>query len=164
MKHKSRQNLFYLLKYQTQSQGRNTIKLSFIDKAIKSNIYCPYYLPDIDRYAVCQTIETMFANKLVAITDHYQKYKTIAGRDLYDIHHFFLQGYHYHQPVIKERTGQTAALYLHHLIKFISEKVTDKIITQDLNFLLVPKKFQLIRKVLKNETLMFLNDEIARLS
>ncbi|KKU06990.1 MAG: hypothetical protein UX11_C0022G0023 [Candidatus Collierbacteria bacterium GW2011_GWC2_45_40] len=42
------------------------------------------------------------------------------------------------------------------LIKFIDDKVTDKIITEDLNSLLPLEKFNKIRKVLKQEVLMFL--------
>ena len=42
--------------------------------------------------------------------------------------------------------------------------ITQKIIDQDINFLLPPQKFQQIRKNLKNETLMFLRDEIERIS
>jgi len=42
---------------------------------------------DIDRYVNCQTLETLVANKMVAITDRYKLHKSIAARDLYDIHY-----------------------------------------------------------------------------
>ncbi|OGK21598.1 hypothetical protein A3C23_01810 [Candidatus Roizmanbacteria bacterium RIFCSPHIGHO2_02_FULL_37_13b] len=160
VKQKSRRTLFYLLKYHSSGQFRNTIKLSLIDQALKSNIYQHQYLFEIDRYAVCQTKETMFANKLVAVTDRYQKYKTIAGRDIYDIHHFFIQGYPYHASIIEERTAMTSHAYLIKLVKFIEKKVTDKIITQDLNFLLPQDQFHIMRKVLVQEVLMFLKRDI----
>ncbi|MEK9169429.1 MAG: nucleotidyl transferase AbiEii/AbiGii toxin family protein [Patescibacteria group bacterium] len=155
---KSNKTLFYLLKYSAKSGSRNTIKLSLIDTALKSNTYSSFYLPEIDRFAFCQTPDTMFANKLVDVTDRYRKHKMIAGRDIYDIHHFFLSGFKYNKEVIKERTGKQPASYLKDLIKFIDNKVTNKIINEDLSFLLTHEKFQLIRKVLKRETLMFLKN------
>lgn len=160
---KSSKSLFYFVKYSAKQGLQNTIKLSLIDKSLKSNTYSPFYLAEIDRFAFCQTPDTMFANKLVAVTDRYKKHKMIAGRDIYDIHHFFLSGFYYNKEVIKERTGKQPVNYLKDLIKFIDTKVTDKIISEDLSFLLTYEKFKLIRKVLKRETLMFLKDEIKRL-
>ncbi len=160
---KSNKSLFYLLKYLAKPGSRNTIKLSLIDTALKSNLYSSFYLAEIDRFAFCQTKETMFANKLVALTDRYKKHKMIAGRDIYDVHHFFLSGFYYNEAVIKERTKKQPVDYLKDLIKFIDIKVTDKIISEDLSFLLTYEKFQLIRKVLKKETLMFLKNEIKKI-
>jgi len=160
---KSRQTLFYLLKYKSHLSSRNSLKLSLIDIALKSNQYAPQFLSEIGRFALCQTIETMFANKLVAITDRYKKRKMIAGRDLYDVHYFFLKGHRYLPEIIVERTGKKPASYLKELKDFIDKKVNEKIITEDLNFLLPAKKFKLIKKVLKRETLMFLKDELLRL-
>jgi len=154
--------LFYVLKYPSPPNQRNTIKLSLTDLALKSNQYETFYLKDIDRFAICQTKETMFANKLVAIIDRYQKYKTIAGRDLYDIHHFFIYGYDYLDEVIIERTGKKPKEYLRQLIDFIEEKVSDKIISQDLSFLLPYERFVKIRKILKQEVLMFLKEEVKK--
>ena len=54
----------------------------------KSNVYETVRLVEIDRIATCQTIETMFANKLVALIERREKTGSIAGRDLYDVHHF----------------------------------------------------------------------------
>lgn len=160
---KSNKSLFYILKYSAKPDTRNTIKLSLIDTALKSNFYSSFYLAEIDRFAFCQTKETMFANKLVAVTDRYKKHKMIAGRDIYDVHHFFLSGFNYTEAVIKERTGKRPADYFKELIKFIDTKVTDKIICEDLSFLLPYEKFKLIRKTLKREALMFLRDEIKRI-
>lgn len=159
---KSNQSLFYLVKYSAKPGSRNTIKLSLIDTALKSNLYSSFYLVEIDRFAFCQTPDTMFANKLVAVTDRYKKHKMIAGRDIYDVHHFFSSGFRYNEDVIKERTKKHPVEYFKDLIKFIETKVTDKIINEDLSFLLTKEKFQLIRKVLKRETLMFLKDEVKK--
>lgn len=120
---KSSKSLFYLLKYPTKLGSRNTIKLSMIDVALKSNRYASYYLSEVDRFAFCQTKETMFANKLVAVIDRHKKHRMIAGRDIYDIHHFFLSGFHYTEAVIKERTGKQPVHYLQDLITFIDTKV-----------------------------------------
>ncbi|MBI5123071.1 nucleotidyl transferase AbiEii/AbiGii toxin family protein [Candidatus Roizmanbacteria bacterium] len=161
---KSNKSLFYLLKYSAKPGLRNTIKLSLVDTALKSNLYSSFYLSEIDRFAFCQTPDTMFANKLVAVTNRYKKHKMIAGRDIYDIHHFFLSGFHYNEAVIKERTNKQPADYFKGLIKFIDSKVTEKVINEDLSFLLTREKFQLVRKVLKRETLMFLKNEITKLT
>ena len=160
---KSSKTLYYVLKYESKPGLRNAIKLSFIPLEFKGNDYKPHYLPEIDRYANCQTVETMFGNKLVALTDRYKKTKTIAGRDLYDIHHFFTQGYKYNAKIISERTKKPVRIYLKELIDFIKDKVTEKTINEDLSYLLPPEKFNKIRKTLKNETLIFLNDEIQRI-
>lgn len=164
IKQKSASTLYYVLKYQSKPGLRNTIKLSLIDNKFKSNKYKPSFLKEIDRYAICQTIETMFGNKLVAVTDRYKKYRTIAGRDIYDIHYFFINGYKYNREIIKERTGKNTDSYLKELIKFIDKKVNGKVISEDLSFLLPAEKFQTIKKVLKSETLMFLKNEINNLA
>jgi predicted nucleotidyltransferase component of viral defense system len=126
---------------------------------IKTNQYKVQYFPEIDRLINAQTIETMFANKLVAIMDRYDLHHTIAGRDIYDIHHFFISGYSYLGPVIKERTGVDPKHYFEKLIEFIKQKVTQTTINEDLSTLLPNQKFQAIRKVLIPETISFLTSE-----
>lgn len=154
---------FFLIKYaNNQPGGRNSIKISTTDNVPKANEYKVQYLFEIDRLINSQTIETMFANKLVAVTDRYNKYKTIAGRDIYDIHYFFLQGYKYKEEIIKERTGQKANDYFSALIDFLNIHVNQTIINEDLNVLLEPKKFQQVRKILLSETIHFLTLEKSR--
>jgi len=105
----------------------------------------------------------MFANKLVAALDRFEKNGSIAGRDIYDIHYFFISGYTYNKDVIFERRNITdIKIYFKELIDFIDRNITEKIITQDLNMLLPYKKFIMIRKVLKSETIMLLSDEMKR--
>jgi len=106
----------------------------------------------------------MFANKLVALTDRYQVRESIAGRDVYDIHHFLTEGYPYADAVIEERTTLSVREYLVSLRSFIERYVTDEIITQDLNTLLPYQAFSRIRTTLKQETLTALTREIDRLS
>jgi predicted nucleotidyltransferase component of viral defense system len=155
--------LFFQIKYPSESGKRNTMKVSASNLTIKANQHKAQYLPEIDRLMKCQTIETMFANKLVAVTDRYNAHRTIAGRDIYDIHHFFMRGYAYLEPVIKERTGLDVRDYLKKLADFITKHVTQTIINEDLNTLLPPDKFQQIRKILIPETLSLLAREQDRL-
>lgn len=148
--------LFFILQYNAQPGQRNNLKVSIIDNPVRANVYEPQYLNEIDRYVMCQSKETMVANKLVAVTDRFKKHHTIAGRDIYDVHHFFIRGYHFNDRVITERTGKTPAVYIKELAGFIEKRVTQKMITEDLSFLLPTDRFQAIRKTLKSEVLLFL--------
>jgi len=164
IKDKSQKVPQYFLKYPAKPNLRNTIKIDITFPPPKSNSYRAFKLEDIDRVVVCQTIETMFANKLVALMDRWEKNKAIAGRDAYDIHYFFMQGFGYNEKVIKERRKNSdLAYFFRSLISFIDKRINETVIGQDLNFLLPPNKFRKIRKVLKKETLMFLKDELERL-
>ena len=156
---KAKKELYFILKYPSAPGNRNSVKLSIVDYRVKANVYKPEYLTEIQRYALCQSRETMFANKLVAVTDRFKKHHTIAGRDIYDIHYFFTQGYRYSDTVITERTGKTSRAYVKELAVFVQNHLTEKIITEDLSFLLPPDRFQIIRRVLKPEVLMFLKNE-----
>lgn len=163
IKEESKQELFFVLKYEAPPEMRNTLKVGIVDNPPQANVYQPLYLPDISRYAMCQTKESMFANKLVAITDRYNKYKTIAGRDIYDIHYFFLQGFEYNRKVIEERTGKKTKEYMRYLIDFIEEKITEKYLREDLNTLLSQIKYNAVIKSLKIETVSFLKQELKSL-
>ena len=163
IKDESKTTLQFFLRYEAEPNQRNTIKLDILDQGCKANVCEPQYLPEIDRFMNCQTIETMFAIKLVAIMERFEKNGGIAGRDLYDIHHFFMKGYKYEPAVIRERRGIGVNKYLEQLIGFIKKHITQTIISQDLNTILPPDKFGKIRKGLKNETLMLLQDEFKRL-
>ena len=153
--------LFFQLRY-TNTKGRSVLKMSASNLKVKANRYKVQYFPEIDRLINSQTIETMFANKLVAITDRYAQHKTVAGRDIYDIHHFFVQGYAYDGAVIKERTGLEPKEYFGNLINFIKEHATQTVINEDLNSLLPGRQFQQVRKILIPETLSLLERERTR--
>lgn len=153
----------YLLKYQnTRGITRNTIKLSIIPSVSQYNQYEPRLLPEINRILNCQTLETMVANKLVAPLDRFRKYHSVAGRDFYDIHHFLMQGYSYDPKIISGRTGMSLSVFLQKLHAFIEKKVTQKVVDEDLNTLLPETVFSKIRKNLKTELLVMLNNEILR--
>ncbi|MBD3279569.1 MAG: hypothetical protein GF390_02550 [Candidatus Pacebacteria bacterium] len=164
IKDQSHNTIQYFLKYQAPQQSRNTLKIDAVDEPYANNHYQKVLLPDINRYAICQTKESMFANKLVALTDRYKKNQSIAGRDLYDIHHYLISGYDFNLKLIAERTEKKAKVYLQELISFIEDKITQTIINQDLNFLLEYKKFNAIRKTLKQETIALLKDRIDDLN
>lgn len=153
---------FFVLKYEAPKGERNTLKFSVFPDPPKVNIYQPFYLSDLKRYAFCQTKETMFANKLAAVFDRFQKYQTIAGRDIYDIHHFFLQGFNFEGKIIKERLKKNPQDYLLELAEFIDKKVSEKILREDLNWLLPPEKFKAVIKTLKMETLIFLKQAASQ--
>lgn len=164
IKDEAKNEPFFVLKYEAPKQIRNTMKVGIVAETVKANIYRPLFLREISRYALCQTKETMFANKLVAVTDRYKKYQTIAGRDIYDIHHFFLSGFDFKREVIEERTGKNWKTYLGDLRKFIEEKVTERHLREDLSTLLPQDKFRAVRNSLKLETLSFIANEIDRKS
>lgn len=164
VKDESKKALQFFLKYSAPEGERNTIKLEVVDKIFHSNKYESQYLTSINRTAICQTIDTMFANKLVAPLDRFESGFSIAGRDIYDIHYFFLQGYNYRAEVIEERRKKTALNYFIELKNFIEKKVTNNILDEDLNVLLEYEKFTKIRKYLKQEVLFFLDKEIKILS
>jgi len=154
----------YFLKYPTKdSSSRNTLKIDITFPAPSANIYEPIKLNDINRIVMCQNIATMFANKLVAAVDRFERNNSIAGRDIYDIHHFFFNGYKYNTQVIKERTGLSLIEFFKNLETFIDKHISETILDQDLNPLILYERFRQIRKTLKAETLMFLAEEINKL-
>jgi predicted nucleotidyltransferase component of viral defense system len=141
----------------------SALRLDAIGLSLPENITQPVFLTDINRYLECQTVETMFANKLAAVWDRYDRHSKVAGRDIYDIYYFFLNGYRYSKEIVHKRTGVGVRQYLEKLVKFIEEKVTQTDINEDLNTLLPPEKFKTIRKTLKTEVIGMLKSEIERL-
>jgi len=160
----SQKALEFFLKYPNSPNQRNTLKIDALNVIVKSNRYSPVFLPEINRTVNCQDQKSIFANKMVAVKDRYDRRESIAGRDIYDIHYFFLNNLKYSEAVIIERTGLSVKKYLVYLRHFINEKITQVLIDQDLNTLLPFETYNKIRKTLKEETLMFLDNEIARLT
>lgn len=151
--------LFFQLRYPSSPGQRSTLRVSVSNIRIQANQYKVQYFPEIDRLVNSQTIGTMFANKLVAVMDRYTQHKTIAVRDIYDIHHFFIHGYPYHGAIIRERTGLEPREYIGRLIDFIKKHVTQTIVNEDLNSLLPNRQFQQVRKILIPETISMLERE-----
>lgn len=160
----SKKALEFFVKYKSIPGQRNTIKIDALNVRYNAATYAPQYLPEINRTVLCQTVDTIVANKLVAPLSRFTRNKTIAGRDIYDIHHFFLQGLPYNRELIIERTNGDCPAFFGRLIEFIDRYVTQTVINEDLNTLLPPTQFQRIRKILKQETLQFLSLERERMS
>lgn len=163
VKDKSKVGIQYFLKYKNDDSNRNILKIDVTFPLIRSSEYETVRFLEIDRFLTCQTKETMFAHKLVALLDRFEKTGGIAGRDIYDIHHFFMKGFDYNVSVIEERRNIPIKDFFLILFDFIDKKVTDKILSEDLNSLLPYEQFIRIRKVLKRETLTLIKDEIERL-
>lgn len=162
IKSQSSATIQYVLRYSSPKGSRSTLQLDAVDFSLPENIIQPIFLSDINRYFECQTIETMFSNKLVAVLDRYDRRTIVAGRDMYDIYYFFLNGYRYNEKIIQKRTDVSVKQYLKNLVKFIEEKVTQTVINEDLNTLLPPERFRTIRKSLKAEVLGMLKNEIVQ--
>ncbi len=135
IKDQSKNTVQYYLKYEAPPNLRNTLKIDAVDIPHQNNKYEKLLLPEINRYSICQTKETLFANKLVALVDRYEQNGSIAGRDIYDIHHFLQKGFDFNEKLIEERRQTDADSYLRYLIEFVEDKLTQTIINQDLNFL-----------------------------
>src|SRR3989338_1031097 len=155
----SKKGLQYFLKYPLSSGTnkisailpvvRNTLKVDASFPLFKSSKYESRRFAEIDRVLTCQTRETMFAHKLVAPLDRFEKTGGIAGRDIYDIHHFFMKGFSYNEAVLRERRKVEMHVFLGELHRFIEKHITDTVIREDLSSLLPQKVFQRISKVLK---------------
>jgi len=158
IKDKSKNGIQYFLKY--QNEGRSIIKIDVSFPIFSKSKYESQRFVEIDRILKCQTRETMFAHKLVTLMDRFKKTGHIAGRDIYDVHYFFMNGYKYDEKVIEERVGKNVKEFLLELLSFIENEVTEKVITEDLSSLLPLEKFTLIRKVLKREVITLIKDEI----
>jgi len=161
IKDQSQKWLQFILRYGDWENKRNNLKLEVVGEELKSNDYKAMYLTDIDRYAICQTIETMFANKLVAVVDRFEKHGLIAGRDIYDIGYFFRQGYRFKKEVIEERRGIDYKKYFKYLIDFVDREITETVLVQDLGILLPNDKLRQARKSLKSEVKMYLRQELG---
>lgn len=160
IKDQSKNGIQYFLKY--ENEGRSTIKLDFSFPIYQSSIYEPKYFAEIGKTLICQSTETMVAHKMCAVINRFEKTKHIAGRDIYDVHHFLMNNYGYNIPVIQERTGLEIKNFLEKLYQFIEKEVTEKIITEDLSSLVAPAKFKLLRKVLKREVLSLIKNELLK--
>ena len=153
----------FFLRYKNAPGERSILRFDVTSSATSTNEYEPYRFIEIDRIIYCQTIPTMFSNKLVAAIERYEKYKSIAGRDIFDIHTFFSRGYTYLPQIIMERRNMKIKKFFEQLYGFIQKKVTQNILDEDLNHLMEKTNFHRIRKFLKQEVLMFIMAEIKRL-
>jgi len=164
IKDESPKVLEFLLRYEAPKNERNSLRIDIVGLKYQENKYEPKLLSEIDRVLNCQTKETMFSHKLVAVTERFTKRGSIAGRDIYDVHYFFLNGVKYIPGLIEERTGKDVLQYLQTLNLFIKENITTELLMQDLGTLLPSEKMKMVKNNLLLETTMFVEDEIKRLT
>jgi predicted nucleotidyltransferase component of viral defense system len=162
IKDQSKNTPQYFLKYDAPKDFRNTLKIDVTFPPPAANVYKKTRLPEIDRIINCQTIETMFANKLVAFIERFEKNNSIAGRDLYDIYRFYSQGFSYNEKVIIERRNENLKYFFTELLELVDKKITQTVIDQDLNTLLSFQEFKKVRKTIKNTVFIYLNGDMMK--
>ena len=162
IKDESKNYLQFFLKYDAPEGERNTLKLEINDDVSKYNKYEKVLLEQVNMYCNGHTLDTMFANKLVACKARYDKNGKIAGRDFYDIYQFFLQGIDINKDVVEERMGMKYVEYLKSLIEFTNTHLTTKLINQDLNPLIKQEDIDKLLPFLKEDIITFLKDEEER--
>lgn len=153
----SKEHLQFFLKYRDVVNERNTLKLEITDIVSKENEYKKFYLAEIDRYCQAQTVETMFANKLVALKARWEEGKSIAGRDLYDIYYFFHRGFGINGEVIKDLRGKSLKEYADELSSFVKDEISEDMLMRDLNTLMDIDKLREVLPRIKKEALIGLS-------
>lgn len=164
IKDESRRHLQFFLKYKAPEGERNTLKLEINDDVSKYNKYEKVLLEQVNMYCNGHTLDTMFANKLIACKARYDKNGKIAGRDFYDIYKFFLQGLSINEKVIEERSGMEYVKYLKSLIAFIKKNLTKTLLNQDLNPLVKQRDLDKLIPHINDDIISFLEDEILRMN
>lgn len=154
--------LQFFLRYDAPDGERNTLKLEINDDVNSCNKYEKIVLEQVNMYCNGHTLDTMFANKLIACKARFDKNGKIAGRDFYDVYQFFIQGIDINKDVIEEASGQSYVEYLKSLIIFINSNLTDKLINQDLNPLMRQSDIDNILPHLRDDLIVFLSDEVDR--
>lgn len=162
IKDQSKNYLQFFLRYDAPDEERNTLKLEINDDVSKYNKYEKVLLEQVNMYCNGHTLDTMFANKLVACKARYDKNGKIAGRDFYDTYQFFLQGIDINKKVVEDRTSVKYIDYIRSLIPFINTHLTDKLLNQDLNPLMKQRDVDTLLPHLKDDLIIFLQDEISR--
>ncbi|MDZ7586232.1 MAG: nucleotidyl transferase AbiEii/AbiGii toxin family protein [Patescibacteria group bacterium] len=161
IKDESREYLQFFLEYPAIEGERNTLKLEINDNPSIKNIYEKVNLPELKMYCSGHNPGTMTANKLAACTARFDRTNKIAGRDFYDLHYFLLAGMEINKLVVEDLTGMSYVKYLRRLIKFIENKVNERLLLEDLNPLIETGKLKQL-KLIKPELSGLLNDEIKR--
>lgn len=134
--------IFWLLNYE---KWKDNIKIEINKRIWKSNKYkiINFFWIDI----LSQTKDTIFANKLVALTDR----KKIANRDIYDIWFFFKNNWPLNEQLIKERTGKSLNEYLEDVINFLAKLKKNHKILDGLGMVLEEKQKNFAKNKLLDE-------------
>lgn len=164
LKDQSKNYLQFHLKYPvTPPTGRNTLKLEINDVPSKYNKYEKVNLLEISMFCNGHTLETMVANKLVAAKARFDKKGRVSGRDFYDLHKFFEQGFGVNTEVVEDLTKMSYKGYLNDLIKFVEKEVSERALNEDLNTVLDKRELNIVSKHIKTELIFMLNDALGRL-
>ena len=163
IKDRSDSGIQYFLKYAAPQNQRNSLKVEASFPVPRCNQYQSMYFSEIERTLWCQSRECMFANKLVAVLDRWAKHHSLAGRDIYDIHYFFINAVPYLATVIEERRGTDLVSFFSELRDFIKKRFNSVVIQQDINMLLPHKKFKTFYKHVVPETVRLIDEEMIRL-
>lgn len=141
---KKRHTFFFLLSY---GETDMNIKIEINTRIWKSNRYEMVNFFGLEMLAMDRA--TIFANKLVAVTDR----KKVVNRDLYDIFFFFRHLFSVNEAVIQERTGKSLKEYLSELPAYIWKHVTKKSILTGLGEVLDAKQKVFVKERLLDELL-----------
>lgn len=150
-KTKKRHTFFFLLSY---GEADMNIKIEINTRIWKANTYEMINFFGLEMFA--QEKSTIFANKLVALTDR----KKIANRDLYDIFFFFKNIFPINEAIIVERTGKNLKEYLEYLLEFIEKNVNKKNLLDGLWEVLNNKQKAFVKEKLLDELLWVLQFQV----
>ncbi len=144
---KKENTIFWLLNYE---KWKDNIKIEINKRIWKSNKYKIINLFWVD--ILSQTKDTIFSNKLVALTDR----KNIANRDIYDIWFFLKNNWALNENLIKERTGKNVDEYLNYVIDFLKKLPKNYKILDWLWMVLDDKQKIFVKNKLLEETINLL--------
>lgn len=122
------------------------IKIEINTRIWKANIY--KIVNFFGHQIQTQDQATIFANKLVALTDR----SVLAHRDIYDVYFFFRHMFPLNEALILERTGKTKNEYLLFLIDFL-QKYGNHNLLDGLGEVLDPKQKVFVKERLLQELL-----------
>ena len=139
--------IFFLLDYLPNTPN---IKIEFNKRVWENNNYKTIWFLGVE-IAIADE-QTIFTNKLVALTDRRQ----VLARDLFDVYYFLTIGLPVNEKLIKERTGKTVREYLKLLPKFIKTHYSEKNILSGLGEILAEKQKTWAKKELIKEAIKWI--------
>ncbi len=142
--HDKRHTTFFLLNYRANFPN---VKIELNKRIWKNNVYLPVWLLGVEIRIADE--ETIFTNKLVALTDR----KLPVARDLFDAYYFFKAGYSVKERLLQERTGKNTKEYLVFLKKYIKRNFNKRIVLQGLGEILQEEQKEWVRKNLVDEAI-----------
>ncbi len=148
---KKRYTFFFLLSY---GETDMNIKVEINTRIWNENHYEIVNFFGIEM--LVQDRSTLFANKLVALTDR----SMVVNRDLYDTYFFFRNMFPINEAVIQERTGKNLKEYFIYLLDFIEKHVNRNNPLDGLGEVLDPKQKAFVKEKLYGELVWILQFQI----